>query len=141
MSENRIAVVAHNRMKPTLLEFLKERQEWFWGRKLVSTGLTAGFLKDNGIKADVEQMRPGKEGGFMDLRDMVAEGKIDMVLFFRDPEIFQEYEHEIIEFLKECNRNNLPLATNPASGELLVLGMIKKESSQRTRDRVTNLNK
>lgn len=137
MSKKRIAVVAHNKMKPVLLDFLKERQDWFWGRKLASTGLTAQFLMDNGIRHEVEAMRPGKEGGFTDLKDLVAKGEIDMVLFFRDPEIFQEYEDQIIDFLKECNRNNLPLATNPASAELIVLGLIKKEASLRVKDRQT----
>lgn len=131
---NKIAVVAHNNLKPNLVTFLKEREQWFWGRELVATGRTAELLKEN-LSLSIHGMKPGNEGGFRDLSQMVTEGAVKCVIFLRDPEIIQDYEDEVTEFVKACNRANLPLATNPASAELLILGLIKKESAELTKSR------
>jgi methylglyoxal synthase len=61
----------------------------------------------------------------------VKHGEIDMVIFFRDPEIVQDYEAEVVAFVKECIRQNIPLASNRASAELLILGMIRMEVSRK----------
>lgn len=135
-----IAIIAHNIMKPTLVEFLKDREAWFWGRKLVATGLTAEFLEQDGIDAEVEHLSPGKQGGYTELRQRSENDEFGMVLFFRDPEITQDYEDEIVEFVKSCNRHNIPLATNPASAELLILGLIRKEAAEKSRDRARETN-
>ncbi|MFT4778752.1 MAG: methylglyoxal synthase [Flavobacteriales bacterium] len=135
MNEKYIGVIAHNAMKPVLAEFLKAKEDWLWGKQLLATGLTADFVDQGNIKVEVKHLNPGKEGGYSQLQEHVDKGQIEMVLFFRDPEIEQDYENEIVSFVKACNRMNIPLATNPASAELLILGMIKQESAQRVRNR------
>jgi methylglyoxal synthase len=126
----RIALVAHDKMKPRLVEFLKEREQWLWGRKFVATGMTADFI-EQGVKLEIEHLHPGREGGFVELTSMAQRGELSLVLFFRDPEIVQEYESEVIEFVKNCIRENVPLASNPASAELLIVGLIKMEASRK----------
>ncbi|MGF1565534.1 MAG: methylglyoxal synthase [Flavobacteriales bacterium] len=135
MTSKAIALIAHDRMKPNLVAFLKERESWLWGRKLLATGLTADFVEQGGIKADVEHLSPGKLGGYAELTKRVEQGDLGMVLFFRDADIVQDYERDVVEFLKACNRNNIPLATNPASAELLILGQIKLEMGDKGRSR------
>lgn len=130
-----IAVVAHNRMKPNLVSFLKEREAWLWGRKLLATGLTADFVEQGGIAVDVEHLSPGSSGGYAEMKNYIDQDKVSMVLFFRDPEITQDYEDEVIDFIKSCNRSNIPLATNQASAELIILGMIKQEASDKSKER------
>jgi methylglyoxal synthase len=137
MSKSYFAVIAHDRMKPNLVSFLKERESWLWGRKLLATGLTAEVVEQGGLGANVEHLSPGKSGGYAELTHKVIGGEIAMVIFFRDAEIVQEYEEEVVEFLKACNRCNVPLATNPASAELLILGMIKLEMGEKSRLRAT----
>lgn len=133
--KKKIAVVAQDRMKPVLVSFLRERQDWLWGRTLVATGLTADFVEQEHFKVKIEHLSAGKEGGYRELKDMVDAGEIDMAFFFRDPEIVQEYEQDVTDFLRSCNRQNIPLATNPASAELVILGLIKKENAARIRDK------
>ena len=48
---NNIVIVAHDSMKPALVSFLQERQDWLWGRTLVATGLTADFIQDTEFTA------------------------------------------------------------------------------------------
>jgi methylglyoxal synthase len=126
----KIGIIAHDRMKPVLVEFLKERQQWLWGRAFVSTGLTAEYVQQE-TQIDVEHLQPGREGGFKELATMVENGDVQMVIFFRDPEITQDYEADIVALVKSCIKENIPLASNPASAELLIVGMIRMEASKR----------
>jgi methylglyoxal synthase len=126
----KIGIIAHDKMKPILVAFLQERQQWLWGRAFVSTGLTAELVQ-NEIKVAVEHLQPGRDGGFKQLTTMVESGEIEMVIFFRDPEITQDYEADIVALVKSCIKENIPLASNPASAELLIVGMIRMEASKR----------
>lgn len=126
----KICAIAHDKMKPALVSFLKERQDWLWGRKLISTGLTAEFIQHEDLKVDVEHVHPGREGGFKELTEKVNNGEISLVIFFRDPEIVQDYEADVLQLVKACIKQNIPLASNPASAELLIVGMIKMEVSR-----------
>lgn len=130
-----IAVVAHNKMKPALAAFLQEREDWLWGRKIIATGLTADALVSADIDLDIMHLSEGKSGGYLELKKMVEEGDIAMVLYFRDSDLSQEYEDEVAAFINACNRQNIPLATNPASAELLILGLIKKEAAELIKSR------
>jgi len=130
-----IAVVAHNKMKPALAAFLQERKDWLWGRKIIATGLTADALVSADIDLDITHLSEGKSGGYLELKKMVEDGGIAMVLYFRDSDLSQEYEDEVAAFINACNRQNIPLATNPASAELLILGLIKKEAAELIKSR------
>lgn len=58
-----------------------------------------------------------------------------MVLSFRDPELLQDYAEEVNEFVKTCSRQNIPLATNSATAELVILGMIRLEANAQIKSR------
>jgi methylglyoxal synthase len=126
----KIGIIAHDKMKPALVEFLKERQQWLWGRAFVSTGLTADFVQHE-MELQVEHLQPGRDGGFRELTSLVERGQMEMIIFFRDPEITQDYEADIIALVKACIKQNIPLASNPASAELLIVGMIRMEAAKR----------
>jgi methylglyoxal synthase len=125
-----IGIIAHDKMKPALVGFLKERQQWLWGRSLVATGLTANFIEHE-MELRIDHLQPGRDGGFKELTKRVENGQIEMVIFFRDPEITQDYEADIVALVKACIKENIPLASNPASAELLIVGMIRMEASKR----------
>lgn len=130
-----IAVVAHNKMKPALAEFLEERKDWLWGRKIIATGMTAESLRSANIDLEITHLSEGKSGGYLELKKMVESGDIAMVLYFRDSDIHQDYQDEVAAFINACNRVNIPLATNPSSAELLILGLIKKETAELIKSR------
>lgn len=135
MSASRIIVVAHDSMKPKLETFLSDKEDWLWGRTLVATGQTAVFVEEQGFSVPISRVARGREGGYLELRTMVEAGEVDLVVFFRDPEIVQDYALEVTEFVKACMRENVPLAVNPSSAELLILGIIKSESAAKLRAR------
>ena len=127
----KIVVMAHNKKKPELVAFLKERQEWLWGRTLIATGRSAQALEDAKIEVPLHHLSPGKSGGYDEITELITTGKVDMVLFFQDREIKDQHHVDIRNLLDACNTSNIPLATNPASAELLIIGLIRKEYAEK----------
>ena len=62
---------------------------------------------------------------------MIGKGEIDIVIFLRDHKVVQPHHEDIRRLLEACNVNNIPLATNKATAELVILGLIRKESIER----------
>lgn len=124
-----IAVIAHDAKKPELVKFLTERLEWLRGVNLLATGRTAEFLESQGITCT--HLSPGQSGGYQQITDMISKNEVDIVIFLRDHKVIQKHHEDIRILLETCNVKNIPLATNYATAELVILGLIKKEASQR----------
>ena len=62
----------------------------------------------------------GERGGMQQLANKIAYDEIDMVLFFRDPLMQKENQRDELNLLRLCDMHNIPLATNIATGEVLV---------------------
>lgn len=126
-------VIAHNKLKTQLVDFIKEKEEWLKVRSanLIATGRTAESIEEAGI-GRVTHLSPGKSGGYSQITEMIAKKEIDIVIFFRDYEVNEPHHEDIQLLLDMCDKCNVPLATNPASAELLILGLIRKEAYERT---------
>ena len=124
-----IAVIAHDAKKQELSKFLQERIEWLRGVNLLATGRTAEFLESQGLSC--KHLSPGQSGGYNQITKMIESGEIDIVVFLRDHKIVQQHHEDIRKLLEACNVKNIPLATNYASAELIILGLIKKEAIER----------
>ncbi|MGE0088888.1 MAG: methylglyoxal synthase [Bacteroidales bacterium] len=124
-----IVIIAHDSKKPEMVQFLNDRREWIYGVNLIATGRTAEFVESQGIK--VHHLSPGKSGGYLEITDMITRKEVDIVIFLRDPFIKQGHHEDIQKLLESCNFYNIPLATNYATAELVILGLIKKEDYER----------
>lgn len=62
----------------------------------------------------------GPQGGDLQIGARIVEGRIDGVIFFRDPLTAHPYEPDIQAVLKVCDVHDVPLATNRASALLLI---------------------
>ena len=80
----RIALIAHDKMKSELVEFVANHLDFFRGVALVSTGHTGALVSE---KTDLKVKRylSGPLGGDQQIGAQIASGKIDAVFFFRDP--------------------------------------------------------
>jgi len=131
-------VIAHDELKSKLVDFLKEKEDWLKVRtaKLVATGRTGELLETEGV-SNIEHLSPGKSGGYIEISNMIANGQIDLVIFFRDYKVNQPHHVDIQNLLDACDKLNIPVATNPASAELLILGLIKKEATDRIKKNIS----
>jgi methylglyoxal synthase len=114
-----IALIAHDRMKAALVDFVGRRLEVFRRHQLVATGSTGKQLAE-AHRLPVECVAHGPEGGDLVIGGRIAEGKVDAVIFFRDPLTAQPHEPDVSALLRVCDVHDIPLATNPASAEAVV---------------------
>ena len=116
----RIAIIAHNGKKAEMVQFLNEYKEILHskGIELVATGNTGNKTEAAGFK--VEKLFSGPLGGDAQIASRVVEGKIDMILFFRDPLDKHPHEPDIFMLMRLCDVHNIPIATNPATAALLI---------------------
>ena len=115
-----IALIAHDGKKAEMVQFLNEHKTILHQKKikLISTGTTGEKVKKAGFNVDA--MLSGPLGGDAQIAARVAEGKCHMVLFFRDPLDRHPHEPDILMLMRLCDVHNVPLATNPATAELLI---------------------
>jgi methylglyoxal synthase len=114
-----IALIAHDKKKLDLAIFVRDHLDIFTGVDLIATKTTGEVLEaKTGLK--VIQVRSGPDGGDLQIGAMVAEGKIEAVIFFRDPLTAQPHEPDISALLRVCDVHNVPLATNLGTAEAIV---------------------
>ena len=91
--------------------------EFFAGVPVVATS-TTGHAREEGLQRGTRRVRPQRRRCPDAAR--VAEGTIAGVIFFRDPMGKHPHEPDINMLLRLCDVHNVPLATNPATAELIV---------------------
>ena len=119
-----IAIIAHDGKKAEMVQFLNEHKDTFLRKdiSLVSTGTTGKKVKKAGF--EVMRLLSGPLGGDAQIAARVAEGKCQMVLFFRDPLEKHPHEPDVLMLMRLCDVHDVPLATNPATAELLMKGLL-----------------
>lgn len=137
---SKIAVIAHDNFKPLLLDFLMEKKSWFFGRQIVATGRTADFLENGGLNLPLIHVNKGSDGGYLQIIEMIKNEEVGIVFFFRDATIVQPYHEDIVKLLYTCDIQNVPLSTNKAGAELLIIGKIRMEASEKAKVNVEKLN-
>ena len=115
-----IAVIAHDGKKTDLVQFLIKNKSVLQQEKitLIATGTTGGKAEEAGFK--VTRMLSGPLGGDAQIAGRVAEGKTQMVFFFKDPLSSHPHEADINMLIRVCDVHNVPLATNGATAQLLL---------------------
>ncbi len=115
-----IAIIAHDGKKPEMVQFLNEQKEILHKADitLVATGTTGLRVEKAGFV--VQKLLSGPLGGDAQIAARVAEGKCQMVIFFRDPLEKHPHEPDIFMLMRVCDVYDIPLATNPATAELLL---------------------
>ncbi len=107
-------------MKAKLVEFIKDHSAFLQSEmvSLIATGTTGSRAEEVGFK--VMKLLSGPLGGDAQIAARVAEGKCQMVLFFKDPLAKHPHEPDINMLIRVCDVHNVPLATNEATAQLLL---------------------
>ncbi len=115
-----IALIAHDEKKDDMSDFVRRHADFFRTRRLVATGSTGERLaRETGL--EIERVAHGPHGGDLIIGGRVATGDVNAVLFFRDPLTAQPHEPDVSALMRVCDVHNVPLATNPAAAEAVVM--------------------
>ena len=115
----KIALIAHDKKKDNLLEFVKENVDFFEKYELVGTGTTGKLITDV-LGLTVKRYQSGPLGGDQQIGALIAEGKIEFVIFFRDPLTSQPHEPDVQALIRLCDVHNIPITTNVSTAKLVI---------------------
>ncbi len=122
---NTIALIAHDKKKNEMLEFVGHHKDLLENFHLVATKTTGTLIKDT-FGLDVETMMSGPLGGDQQIGALVATEQVQCVIFLRDPLTSQPHEPDINALLRVCDVHNIPLATNRKSAHILLKYVAEK---------------
>lgn len=136
-----IACIAHDKKKKDLVQFMMAYEAVLQKHSLFATGTTGTKIKE-ATDLDPHLFRSGPLGGDQQIGALIAENKMDLVLFFKDPLTAQPHEPDINALIRLCDVYSVPLATNMATAEILIQGLSRGDLKWREivngRERLVN---
>ncbi len=129
MKTKTIALVAHDNRKEDLREWVAYNYRKLLPNRLVCTGTTGKLVKETieknlegkeSMDFDITLLKSGPLGGDQQLGAMIAEGKIDMVIFLWDPMEPQPHDVDVKALLRITVLNNVPTASNRSTADYMI---------------------
>ena len=133
-----VALVAHDNRKRDLIEWVQWNYKTLINHQLVCTG-TTGRLVERAISKKLEEggeaanefalvkLKSGPLGGDQQLGAMIAEGKIDVVIFFWDPMEPHPHDVDVKALLRITVVYNVPTACNRATADFMISSPLMEE--------------
>lgn len=125
-----IALIAHDQKKEQMVQFAIAYERLLKPHNLYATGTTGKrILEATSLK--VHRFLSGPLGGDQQIGALVAENRVDMIIFLRDPLTAQPHEPDILALLRLADVHNIPVATNLAAAEIMVRSMAEGQLAWR----------
>ena len=121
----KIALIAHDKKKPELLEIAKRYKDILAEHELFATG-TTGTLIMGETKLDIYRYNSGPEGGDQQIGALLVKGELDLIIFLLDPLTAQPHEPDVSALLRLCDVQKIPLATNASSAKIMLEALKNK---------------
>ena len=117
-----IALLAHDRKKELMIQFCIA-YAGILGKHTICATNTTGRLVAEATGLPITLHLSCEHGGAQQIGARISYNEIDMVLFFDDPESSSHQDQELI--IRLCDQNNIPVATNVATAEMLIMGLAR----------------
>lgn len=117
-----VALIAHDNKKVLMENLCIAYRHILSKHTLYATG-TTGQLIEETSNLSIHKYLPGHLGGEQQLSSQISNNNIDIVIFLRDPVTQKYHEPDINSVLRLCDMHNIPLASNLATAEILLLAL------------------
>jgi methylglyoxal synthase len=115
----RIALIAHDNKKIDIAEWARFNRALLAEHELCATG-TTGQLLSSELDLPVTKLRSGPLGGDQQIGARIAEGEVDMLIFFWDPLEPHPHDPDVKALLRLAVAWNIPVACNRASADFMI---------------------
>lgn len=117
--QKRIALIAHDNLKPIIIDWCKDNKSILERHFLCGTGTTAKMIAEQ-TGLPVYAYNSGPLGGDQQIGSRIVEGDIDIVIFFSDPLKAQPHDPDVKALLRIAQVYNIPIANNVATADFLI---------------------
>lgn len=125
-----IALVAHDNKKADLLRWAEFNRQTLAAHRLVATG-TTGTLLEFELGLPVTRLMSGPLDGDQQIGALIAEGRVDLLVFFWDPLEPQPHDPDVKALLRIAAVWNVPVACNLASADMMISSPLLTEGYER----------
>ena len=115
-------IIAHNSKKSLIEDFCIAYKGILIKHQIYATGTTGRRIEEV-TNLRVHKSLAGSVGGDRQFIEMIERGGMDMVIFFYNPAMIDPKEPDVFQVVRSCDRYNIPVATNIATAESLILGL------------------
>ena len=117
-----LALVAHDRTKPALAEWVARHAAELAAHAIVSTATTGEAIRKQSPGLPIRLVKSGPLGGDQQIGGMIAGGEVQALIFFPDPLTPQAHDVDVKALLRIALVYDIPAAFSPATADLLVAG-------------------
>ena len=118
-----IAFMAHDKKKELMVQFCTAYKSVLVKHNLFATATTGRLIADN-TGLPITLLLSHKQGGHQQINARIAYNEIDLILLFTAPNTTDPWDDsQMIETIRRCDKHNVPIATNLASAEMLIMGL------------------
>ncbi|MFN0264353.1 methylglyoxal synthase [Tepidamorphus sp. 3E244] len=116
----RIALIAHDAKKDDMVAWAGRHRGVLEGARIVATGTTGGELLNAYPGLSVTRMKSGPLGGDQQIGAMIADGKLDALIFFTDPLSPLPHDVDVKALTRLAVVYDLPMACSPATANIIL---------------------
>jgi len=117
-----IALLAHDRRKELMVQFCIAYCGILAKHSLCATN-TTGRLVMEATGLPIQLYMSSNQGGNQQIGSRIAYNELDLVLFFCDTKLVEEYHGSVADIARLCDQHNIPFASNVATAEVLIHGL------------------
>lgn len=130
-----VALIAHDEKKAALADWVSRHAHHLTACRLIATASTGAMIRKTSPQLPIETVKSGPLGGDQQIGAMIAEGKIDLLVFFPDPLTAMPHDVDVKALLRLALVYNIPCAFNPRTADLIIAAGIPEPAAGEKRAR------
>jgi len=117
-----VAIIANDKKKELITEFCIAYCGILSHHNICATAITGKYISE-ATGLNIEKLLAGSHGGAEQIASKIAYGEVDILILLRDTNNDAEYTETELQLVKLCDKYTVPVATNVATAEVLVLAL------------------